>query len=118
MDKAGTSGKQYKGGYRQINKALNICAFEDYLEKQLSQLPELPDVQQVSPRVLRVLGQNAGKVGSPELCHRACFTSNLPCIQPDLLLLSVVLFFFPLHPPSFFFFCLFLSYFFFEFLLL
>ncbi|KAL2194793.1 beta-lactamase-like protein [Corynascus similis CBS 632.67] len=61
MDKAGTSGKQYKGGYRQINKALNICAFEDYLEKQLSQLPELPDVQQVSPRVLRVLGQNAGK---------------------------------------------------------
>lgn len=54
--------KQHKGGYRQINKALNICAFEDYLEAQLSTLPEIADVEQISPRVLRVLGQNAGKV--------------------------------------------------------
>ncbi|KAK3898725.1 beta-lactamase-like protein [Staphylotrichum tortipilum] len=61
MEKVRASEKQSKGGYRQINKALNICAFEDYLEKQLSRLPELPDVQQLSPRVLRVLGQNAGK---------------------------------------------------------
>ncbi|KAK9243278.1 hypothetical protein V1506DRAFT_508634 [Lipomyces tetrasporus] len=53
--------KQHKGGYRQINKALNICAFEDYLEAQLSTLPEIADVEQISPRVLRVLGQNAGK---------------------------------------------------------
>ena len=53
--------KKHKGGYKQINKALNICAFEDYLEKQHSRLPELADVEQLSPRVLRVLGQNAGK---------------------------------------------------------
>jgi hypothetical protein len=50
------------GGYRQINKALNICAFEDYLEGQQTHLPRLLDVEQISPRVLRVLGQNAGKV--------------------------------------------------------
>ncbi|KAI8625047.1 beta-lactamase-like protein [Xylariaceae sp. FL1651] len=53
--------KKNKGGYRQINKTLNICAFEDYLESQQSRLPELPDVEQINPRVLRVLGQNAGK---------------------------------------------------------
>ncbi|KAF9634316.1 hydroxyacylglutathione hydrolase [Lasiodiplodia theobromae] len=50
-----------KGGYQQINKALNACAFEDYLETQLKRLPKLEDVEQLSPRVLRVLGQNAGK---------------------------------------------------------
>ena len=54
--------KKHKGGYMQINKALNICAFEGYLEAQLSRLPEIADVEQLSPRVIRVLGQNAGKV--------------------------------------------------------
>lgn len=54
--------KKHKGGYRQINKTLNICAFEDYLESQLSILPEIADTEQITPRVLRVLGQNAGKV--------------------------------------------------------
>ena len=54
--------KTGQGGYRQINKALNICAFEDYLETQQTHLPKLQDVEQVSPRVIRVLGQNPGKV--------------------------------------------------------
>ncbi|RYP10920.1 hypothetical protein DL764_000356 [Monosporascus ibericus] len=53
--------KKKLGGYRQINKSLNICAFEDYLESQQNSLPELPDVEEISPRVLRILGQNAGK---------------------------------------------------------
>ncbi|KAL6702819.1 hypothetical protein ACN47E_000905 [Coniothyrium glycines] len=50
-----------KGGYRQINKALNICAFEDYLNGQTASLQPIPDVEQVTERVLRVRGQNPGK---------------------------------------------------------
>ncbi|KKK15181.1 hypothetical protein AOCH_005068 [Aspergillus ochraceoroseus] len=53
--------EQHKGGYKQINKALNVCAFDAYLSAQLKNLPHLQDVEQLSPRVLRVLGQNAGK---------------------------------------------------------
>lgn len=56
--------KKHRGGYKQINKALNICAFEDFLEAQLSRLPFIADVEQISPRVIRILGQNAGKVDS------------------------------------------------------
>ena len=51
-----------KGGYRQINKSLNICAFDDYLKRQTARLPQLADVEQLTPRVLRVLGQNPGRV--------------------------------------------------------
>lgn len=61
-----------KGGYRQINKSLNICAFEDYLEGQTSKLPPLPDVEQITPCVLRVLGQNPGRV---------CLSSSM-CAKP------------------------------------
>ena len=53
-----------KGGYRQINKSLNICVFEEYLKGQTTNLPKLANVEQVSSRVLRVLGQNPGKVSS------------------------------------------------------
>lgn len=53
-----------KGGYRQINKALNICAFEDYLDGQQKSLPHLNDVEQISPAVLRILGLNPGKVST------------------------------------------------------
>ncbi|KAH6843301.1 metallo-beta-lactamase superfamily protein [Chaetomium sp. MPI-CAGE-AT-0009] len=53
--------KKQRGGYRQINDALNICAFEDYLDAQHTHLPDIADVEQISPRVIRVLGQNAGK---------------------------------------------------------
>jgi glyoxylase-like metal-dependent hydrolase (beta-lactamase superfamily II) len=53
-----------KGGYRQINKSLNICAFDDYLKGQTARLPQLANVEQLTPRVLRVLGQNPGKVNT------------------------------------------------------
>lgn len=51
-----------KGGYRQINKSLNIGAFDDYLKGQTARLPELANVEQLTPRVVRILGQNPGKV--------------------------------------------------------
>ncbi|KAJ5816542.1 hypothetical protein N7447_008775 [Penicillium robsamsonii] len=46
-----------EGGYRQINKALNICVFKDYLESQQRCLPTLLDVEELSPRVIRILGR-------------------------------------------------------------
>lgn len=51
-----------QGGYRQINKSLNIGAFGDYLKSQIKNLPRIPNVEQVTPRVLRILGQNPGKM--------------------------------------------------------
>lgn len=53
-----------KGGYRQINKSLNICVFDEYLKGQTARLPCLRNVEQLSPRVLRILGQNPGKVNA------------------------------------------------------
>ncbi|KAI1116522.1 putative metallo-beta-lactamase domain protein [Nemania sp. NC0429] len=49
------------GGYQQINKAFNVCAFEDYLDTQLRGLPHLSNIEYLSPRVIRILGQNPGK---------------------------------------------------------
>ncbi|KAE8326991.1 beta-lactamase-like protein [Aspergillus sergii] len=45
---------------RSINKLVNLYAFEDYLNAQVRSLPELPEVDQVSPRVFRLLGGNPG----------------------------------------------------------
>lgn len=53
--------EQDQGGYRQINKSLNICAFDDYLKSQNARLPKIENVEQITPRVLRILGQNPGK---------------------------------------------------------
>lgn len=61
-----------KGGYRQINKSLNICAFDGYLQGQAARLPKLGNVEQLSPRVLRVLGQNPGKVNDPSCQTASC----------------------------------------------
>ncbi|KAL8765938.1 MAG: hypothetical protein Q9209_007135 [Squamulea sp. 1 TL-2023] len=50
-----------EGGYRQINKNFNACAFDDYLSSQTSHLPSLPNTERISPNVIRVLGGNPGK---------------------------------------------------------
>ncbi|KAL8962390.1 MAG: hypothetical protein Q9193_001196 [Seirophora villosa] len=50
-----------EGGYRQINKNFNACAFDDYLSSQTRCLPSLPGTERISPRVIRVLGGNPGK---------------------------------------------------------
>ncbi|KAL8925680.1 MAG: hypothetical protein Q9208_003363 [Pyrenodesmia sp. 3 TL-2023] len=50
-----------EGGYRQINKSFNACAFDEYLSSQTTHLPSLPDTERISPRVIRVLGGNPGK---------------------------------------------------------
>lgn len=69
-----------KGGYRQINKSLNICVFEEYLKGQTANLPKLENVEQVSSRVLRVLGQNPGKV-SFKCMLQACIAMILTRLQ-------------------------------------
>ena len=51
-----------EGGYRQINKTLNACAFEDCLSTQQNRLPHLPNVEVISLTVTIILGFNPGKV--------------------------------------------------------
>ncbi|KAG7287762.1 hypothetical protein NEMBOFW57_007277 [Staphylotrichum longicolle] len=52
-----------QGGYKQINKALNVCAFEDYLDSQVANLPKLNDVEQISPR-FTLQGTNTYIIGT------------------------------------------------------
>lgn len=47
----------------------NVRTFDDYIATRQSRLPKLLDVEQLSPRVLRVLSENLGKVRST-LVHR------------------------------------------------
>ncbi|KAI0417493.1 Metallo-hydrolase/oxidoreductase [Xylaria grammica] len=54
------TAKKHKGGFPQI-KALDSYAFEGFLESQLLNLPTIADVEQISSRVVRVLGQNPSK---------------------------------------------------------
>ncbi|RWA08256.1 hypothetical protein EKO27_g6852 [Xylaria grammica] len=54
------TAKKHKGGFPQI-KALNSCAFKEFLESQLLHLPTIANVEQISSRVVRVLGQNPSK---------------------------------------------------------
>lgn len=60
-----SSDTEDQGGYRQINKSLNICAFQEYLDGQTASLEHLEDIDQLTPKVLRIMGQNPGKVNNP-----------------------------------------------------
>ncbi|ODM19152.1 hypothetical protein SI65_05769 [Aspergillus cristatus] len=45
---------------RKINDTFDACFWEEYLESQGSRLPPLPDVERITPRVVRVLAGNPG----------------------------------------------------------
>lgn len=84
-----------EGGYQQINKSLNACAFSNYLVTQHPRLPSLPDVEQISSRVLHVLGQNTGKLSSPIEKPIPPRTQRIG--NASLLLTSAVV---PVRPPK------------------
>ena len=46
-----------------VSKTLqNIRPYDDFLSAQSANLPPLPVMQRLSPRVIRILGGNPGKV--------------------------------------------------------
>lgn len=47
---------------RSINQFVDVNAFEEYLNAQQKVLPVLPEVTDLSPRVIRILGDNPGPV--------------------------------------------------------
>ncbi|OJJ43921.1 hypothetical protein ASPZODRAFT_72797 [Penicilliopsis zonata CBS 506.65] len=47
---------------RNINDFVDLCAFEDYLTAQERLLPVLPEVEQLTERVIRILADNPGKM--------------------------------------------------------
>ncbi|KAL2818705.1 beta-lactamase-like protein [Aspergillus cavernicola] len=47
---------------RSINQYVNLYAFEDYLDSQRRNLPDIPEVSYLSNNVIRILGGNPGQM--------------------------------------------------------
>lgn len=68
---------------QKINDTFDECFWGEYLESQGSRLPQLPDVERITPRVVRVLAGNPGgvspllyKINSMTWLLMATYSSN------------------------------------------